>query len=196
MSGPSGAGKGTVLAEVFRKRERLRFSVSATTRPPRVGEEDGVHYHFLREDEFLAMVSRGEFLEWVKVHDAYYGTPFASVDRFLDEGIDVILDIDVQGGLKVMQTRRDSIFVFLAPPSLGELRSRLENRNTEDSEKIRKRIEVARWEMSQIEKYDYLVVNDDVEEAAREILAVMAAEHARTGRRQAAIATIRESFEE
>jgi len=194
MSGPSGAGKGTVLAGVFARRPDVRFSVSATTRAPRAGEVEGVHYYFISEEEFLSMVSRGEFMEWVEVHGAYYGTPFRSVDRYLEEGVDVILDIDVQGGLKEMEARGDGVFVFLAPPSLGELRARLENRKTEDAERIRRRMEVARWEMTQAERYGYVVVNDTLEAAVAEVLAIMAAEKARTARRAEIVGAIRESF--
>lgn len=182
VSGPSGAGKSTVLARVLSATPHVRFSSSATTRPPRPGEQDGVDYLFIDEARFEAMIENNEFLEWARVYQHYYGTPVQFVDQMLNDGIDVILDIDVQGGRQVHARRSDAIFIFLAPPSLEELERRLVGRHTETDEKLRLRLEGARTELRAIPEYDYLVVNDQVGEAVLRVQSIVEAERSRVPR--------------
>jgi len=170
ISGPSGAGKGTILEKVFRDNPQARFSVSATTRAPREGEIDGVHYFFIDEDKFWSMVEKEEFLEWAKVHNQHYGTPRKFVDKTLDEGFDCILDIDVQGALQVMQKKPEAVYIFIAPPYFAELENRLKKRGTDDLFIINQRLEDAKWELTKIAEYDYL------EKAIADVNAIIRAE--------------------
>jgi guanylate kinase len=182
MSGPSGVGKGTVLKQVFEKDERLIFSVSATTRRPRPGEIHGVDYFFVDKTEFEEMIKQDKFLEWAKVHENYYGTPVEFVDKKLDEGVDVVLDIDVQGAFQVMEKRPDEVFIFISPPNLDVeiLRERLIKRDTESRESIEVRLKNAGWELTTVHKYEYIVFNDKVENAAEDLLAIIRAQRCRT----------------
>lgn len=182
ISGPSGVGKGTVLEEVFRQDQKLKFSVSATTRSPRPGEVDGVNYFFVSPEKFDSMIAKGEFLEWAGVHNSRYGTPRSFVEKTLDEGFDCVLDIDVQGALNVMKNWKGGVYIFMAPPAFEDLERRLRNRHTEDEGKIKERLETARWELTKVKEYDYAVVNDMVEKAAGKIRAVIEAERSRTSR--------------
>lgn len=193
VSGPSGTGKGTVLEEFFTHHPAAKYSVSATTRPPRPGEIDGVHYFFVTEPVFRTMIDGGEFLEWARVHQAYYGTPRAAVDQVLDAGLDCILDIDVQGGKQVKASRPDAVQVFLAPPSLAELKRRLEHRHTEAPEAIARRLQTAQWELTQIREYEYCIVNEAVEDAARQLTAVLTAERCRVHRNEERITALERS---
>lgn len=173
MSGPSGAGKSSVISRVRKLYGNLAFSVSATTRKPRPGEIDGKDYYFVSPEQFAAMVADGQLLEYAQFVGNFYGTPKAPVLEKLRDGISVILDIEVQGAAQVMKAMPDAVSVFLAPPSLEELERRLRGRGTESEEKIRQRLETAKIELLQQDKYDYIVVNDDPDRAARELLHIL-----------------------
>ncbi len=173
ISGPSGVGKDTVLQELFRLAPWLSYSVSYTTRPPRPGEVDGVDYSFVDEATFAAMRDRHEFLEYAQVHGQWKGTSAARVRASLERGEDIVLKIDVQGAAWIRSRVRGAIFIFLLPPSTGELRRRLEDRATESAESLELRWENARQELAEQDWYDYRVVNDDVHRAAREILDII-----------------------
>ena len=182
LSGPSGTGKSTVLERVMKAHEHLRFSVSATTRKPRPGEVEGVHYFFINHKKFEDMTGKDEFLEWAHVHDEMYGTPRKHVSESLDAGFDVVLDIDVQGAMQLLDRREEGVYVFIAPPHVDELKKRLINRGTESEEKIARRLEVACRELTFAGRYQYIVVNDDLERACRDLEAIILAEHCRTSR--------------
>lgn len=179
VTGPSGAGKGTVLGKVFQQVDHLHFSVSATTRAPREGEVDGVNYHFMTKENFLSLVEQGRFLEYAQYVGNYYGTPMDPVEEKLEQGIDVLLEIEVQGALKVMEKCPDAVSVFIAPPSLEELGNRLRGRGTEAEETVAKRLETAAWECSQMDKYQYVVVNDLVDTAVDKMRAIILAARCR-----------------
>lgn len=183
LSGPSGVGKGTVLKEVMRGDPSLRFSVSATTRPIRPGEVDGVHYFFMDKPRFEKMIADGELLEYASYAGNYYGTPEKAVDDALAQGINVVLEIEVQGALQVIERRRDAISIFVAPPSFSELRYRLLNRGDTAPEIAERRLHIAEQECRTAEKYQYIVVNDTVEHAAAEIRAILTAEKCRSENR-------------
>ena len=173
LSGPSGVGKDTVLRELFRLAPRLRYSVSYTTRPPRPGEVNGLDYFFVDEATFQAMVGRGEFLEHALVHGQWKGTSEAQVRASLERGEDIVLKIDVQGAAAIRPRVRDAVYIFLLPPSLEELRHRLEERATETQESLALRWENAQAELAEQDRYDHRVVNDDVGRAARRILEIV-----------------------
>lgn len=179
VSGPSGVGKSTVLRALFAQNTNLYFSVSATTREPRPGEEDGVHYHFLTMDTFREWIAKDEFLEYAEFVGNAYGTPRKYVDEALDAGKDVILDIEVQGAEQVCAKRPETVTVFIAPPSWDELERRLTARGTDTAEKIQKRLQRAKEEVLKAHHYDYFVINDTVENAVQELRAIMIAEHCR-----------------
>jgi len=183
LSGPSGVGKGTVLKEVMRGDPSLRFSVSATTRPIRPGEVDGVNYFFMDKPRFEKMIADGELLEYASYAGNYYGTPEKAVDDALAQGINVVLEIEVQGALQVIERRRDAISIFVAPPSFSELRHRLLTRGDTAPEIAERRLHIAEQECRTAEKYQYIVVNDTVEHAAAEIRAILTAEECRSENR-------------
>ena len=183
LSGPSGVGKGTVLKEVMRGDPSLRFSVSATTRPIRPGEVDGVHYFFMDKPRFEKMIADGELLEYASYAGNYYGTPEKAVDDALAQGINVVLEIEVQGALQVIERRKDAISIFIAPPSFAELRHRLLNRGDTAPEIAERRLHIAEQECRTAEQYQYIVVNDTVEHAAAEIRAILTAEECRSENR-------------
>lgn len=176
LSGPSGVGKSTVISELLSERENIYFSVSFTTRQPRVGEEDGVNYNFVSREQFESMISGGELLEYAEYVHNYYGTSLRLIEEKLSAGTDVLLDIEVQGAAKVRAKCPDAVFIFIIPPSFEELSRRLHRRATDAEEVIQGRLQKAREECKQIPNYDYLVVNDKVSEAAGEIIAILTAE--------------------
>ena len=182
ISGPSGVGKGTVLKELFKNRDDLHLSISATTRTPREGEIDGVHYHFISKDEFERIKADEGFLESATFCDNSYGTLNSEVFDYLEKGVNVILEIEVQGALQIKEKYPEGIFVYVAPPSLKELETRLVGRNTEDAETVKKRLETAKWEISNINEYDYIVVNDEILRAAQSIDSIINAEHTKVSR--------------
>ena len=177
ISGPSGVGKSTVLNALLESRPNLYFSVSATTRDPRPGEIDGVHYHFLDVDTFRSWISQDQFLEYAEYVGNFYGTPKRFVDEAMDAGKDVILDIEIQGAIQVYSKRPETVRIFIAPPSWEELERRLTQRGTDSREKIQKRLLRAKVEFQTAHTYDYFVINDTVENAVRELDAIMTAEH-------------------
>ncbi len=187
LSGPSGVGKSTIL-QMLSQRQDFYFSVSATTREPRPGEEDGVHYHFHTPEEFRALIEEEALLEWAEYVGNYYGTPAKYVDEAIDAGRNVLLDIEVQGAGNVKKKRPEAVRIFIAPPSWEELARRLTERGTDSAEKIRERLSRAREEFSQAKDYDYIVINDEVEHAAAELEAIMVAEHCRSAERAAELA--------
>lgn len=186
LSGPSGVGKGSVVAAAMTTRAegaaRLRRSVSATTRPPRADEIEGRDYCFRSPEDFQRMVQQGELLEWAAYLDHRYGTPQGWVDRQLGAGYDVVLEIEVQGAMQVRQRRPEAVLIYMLPPSWAALQRRLKKRRSESEELQHRRLEVARQEMNHIRDYDYVIVNDRVALAARTLLAILAAEHARVSR--------------
>lgn len=183
LSGPSGTGKGTLCRELLAKVPGLVYSISATTRPPRQGEIDGVHYYFMQEAEFERKLAQDEFLEWARVYDNLYGTPRAQVEKQLNEGKNVILEIDIQGTRQIKEKYPDGVFIFILPPSFAELTARIVGRGTETQEAIQKRLQAAYQELQSLDLYDYLVVNDDVEQATEKLIAILTAENCRTKRR-------------
>lgn len=183
VSGPSGVGKSTILKELFAQRDNLYFSVSATTRAPRPGEEDGVHYHFLSAETFRQWIEEDEFLEYAEFVGNAYGTPKRYVDEALAAGKDVILDIEIQGAQQICAKRPDTIAIFVAPPSWEELERRLTARGTDTPEKIHKRLLRAREEVRTAHTYNYFVINDTVEHAVEELSAILTAEHCRPDER-------------
>lgn len=183
LSGPSGVGKSTVISELLSEREDIYFSVSFTTRSPRVGEADGVNYHFVSREEFERMIDAEELLEYAQYVGNYYGTSLKVIQDHLAAGIDVLLDIEVQGAAKVRAKCPDAVLIFIIPPSFEELSRRLHGRATDGEDVIAGRLEKAREEYKEIPHYDYLVVNDKVSSAAAEIIAVLTAEDCRTKNR-------------
>jgi len=175
ISGASGVGKSTVLSQVMAARPDLRFSVSATTREIREGEVDGESYYFVSRDKFLDMIQKNEFLEYDAHMDNYYGTPKGQLEEKLQYG-SVILDIEPNGAFNVRREKADAVLIFIAPPSLAELERRLRGRGDTSEEQIQIRQARVAWEMEQSEQYDYVVVNDRVENCAREILEIIARE--------------------
>ena len=180
FSGPSGVGKGTVLKEFLTGRENVALSVSATTRQPRPGEENGVHYYFLTKEEFLKKVEEGNMLEYAQYNSNYYGTPKDKVDEALAQGRDIVLEIEVQGALLVKEKCPNALLVFVAPPSWQELRDRLTGRGTEDAATIENRLNIAKQELTQAVHYDYILVNDTVEAAAQRLEHIIEAGRCRT----------------
>ena len=177
ISGPSGVGKSTVLGALMEERKNLYFSVSATTRQPRPGEENGVHYHFLTLDTFREWIAQDEFLEHAEFVGNCYGTPKKYVYEAMDRGQDVILDIEVQGAMQVAEKMPEVVRIFIAPPSWAELERRLTERGTDTPEKIQGRLARAKEEVKLAGTYDYFVINDSVEHAMSELDAIMTAEH-------------------
>ncbi|EMT46957.1 MULTISPECIES: guanylate kinase [Anoxybacillus] len=183
LSGPSGVGKGTVRKALFSQPDiQLQYSISVTTRQPREGEVDGVDYFFKTREQFEHMIRNNELLEWAEYVGNYYGTPIEYVEKTLQEGKDVFLEIEVQGAMQVRKVFPEALFIFLAPPSLSELRKRIETRGTESEELIRDRLKAAKEELEMMDAYDYVVENDKVELACERIKAIVVAEHCRRER--------------
>ncbi len=179
ISGPSGVGKGTVREALLEGRDDIQVSISATTRPPRTGEVDGVDYFFMDRDAFLEKAENDQFLEWSNVYSNLYGTPQDFVLNHLNNGRDVLLEIDIQGALQVKQKMPDGVFIFIAPPSVEDLAKRLCGRGKDSQESIEERLAACEQEMQQMCHYDYVVVNDRVESAVSKIEAIIAAERCR-----------------
>ncbi len=183
FSGPSGVGKGTVRKEIFdHKDNEFKYSVSMTTRPQRPGEIDGKDYHFRTREEFEELIRQGQMLEYAEYVGNYYGTPWTYVNETLDQGIDVFLEIEVQGALQVKKKVPDGVFIFLTPPDLEELKDRLVGRGTDSQEVIEQRIERAKEEIALMREYDYAVVNDQVSKAAERVKRIIESEHYRVER--------------
>ena len=176
VSGPSGAGKGTICKALLNKNDKIKLSVSATTRKPRTGEVHGVNYFFLEKEEFTTMIENGEFLEYAQIYDNFYGTPKAAIIECLEKGQDVILEIEMQGAKQIKEVYPEGVFIFVLPPSLEELKSRIVGRGTETAEEIEKRFSCAFEEINQIVNYDYFIVNEDVDKSVNDIEAIICAE--------------------
>ena len=174
FTGPSGAGKGTLLSILREQDDKLFYSISATTRAPRPGETDGVQYYFLSKAEFEEKIAQSAFLEHARYVDNYYGTLEAPVNEKLEQGFDVVLEIEVQGAMQVHEKRPDAVMVFIAPPSFDELAARLRGRGTEDEEKVLKRLETAKEELKHQNEFDYVVVNDQLDRAVEELKGILA----------------------
>ena len=176
VSGPSGAGKGTICKALLNKNDQLKLSVSATTRKPRNGEVHGVNYFFIEKEEFTKMIENGEFLEYAQIYDNFYGTPKAAIIECLEKGQDVILEIEMQGARQIKEVYPEGVFIFVLPPSLEELKSRIVGRGTETQEEIEKRFSCAFEEINQIVNYDYFIVNEDIEKSVSDVEAIICAE--------------------
>ena len=197
LSGPSGVGKGTVRAAIFSKGEqKFVYSISATTRQPRTGETDGVDYFFKTREEFEQMIQNKQLLEYAEYVGNYYGTPLEYVENTLAQGKDVFLEIDVQGAIQVRELMPEGVFIFLTPPDLNELESRIVNRGTDSDEVIAKRMKTAREELELMKYYDYSVVNDTVNNAVQKIEAIIQTEHLRIVRNLDTIEELEEILEE
>lgn len=190
ISGPSGAGKGTVCKELMSKYDNLAVSVSATTRNPRKGEIPGLNYYFINKEEFLDMIGNNQFLEYAKVYDNYYGTPSGPVLDLIEQGIDVILEIDIQGASQVRANYPEGIYVFVVPPSIKELKKRITERGTESLEQMNHRLNCAYDEIRNASNYSYIVINDKVNIAADKIAAIITAEKCRSERLESKIEEI------
>ena len=175
VSAPSGAGKTTLVRLLLEKDPGIRVSISSTTRPPRTGENDGREYHFVDVQYFLEMVSRGDFLEWAEVHGNYYGTSRRWIEAELTAGRDVLLEIDWQGAQQVRKAFPAAIGIFILPPSLEELKSRLSGRGTDSAETIARRIAAARDEMRHVDEFDYVIINDDLQQALGNLRSIVSA---------------------
>lgn len=182
VSGPSGCGKGTVLGRLLKEDPNVFYSVSATTRAPRPGEVEGVHYFFLSKEQFEEKIKTGGMLEYANYVANYYGTPAQAVEDQRSLGHDVILEIEIQGAMQVKAKCPDAVMVFVSPPSMEELKRRLIDRKTESEEVVNNRLKTAEKEMKAISKYDYVVVNDEVENAVSSLKAILQAEKCRTVR--------------
>lgn len=173
IAGPSGVGKGTIVRHVLERVPRLRLSVSATTRDPRPNEREGVDYLFVTDEEFSDLARTGGLLEWAEVFGARYGTPMGAVERALAAGHDVVLEIDVQGAHQVRERLPSAVLILLEPPSMAELERRLRSRATEDEEDLARRLEKVAWELQQRSWFDHVVVNDDMDRATEEVVAIL-----------------------
>lgn len=182
VSGPSACGKDSIVKKLLEKRNDLWLSISCTSRKPRPLEKDGVDYFFLTKEEFEEKIRQNKLLEYAKYADNYYGTPLESIEKHLNNGEDVILVIEIQGALQIKEILPDTLFIFILPPTMKELKRRLENRGTEDKAKIDKRFLIAYEEINEVSKYNYVVVNDDLDVAAKKVEAILISEKCRVDR--------------
>ena len=194
VSAPSGAGKSTLLRGVLAEMDHLRFSVSHTTRAPRPGETDGLEYHFVARERFRELIKTQQLLEWAEVHDNLYGTGYEEYRRAEREGVDLLLDLDVQGAAQVRMKFRDAVSLFVLPPSYEVLEARIRGRGQDDEETIRRRLEAASLEMSLYRDYDYVVVNADLDACVEDVKCVIRAARLRASRMDGAAAGILETF--
>ena len=183
LSGPSGAGKGTLCQELLRQMPQVKYSVSATTRQPRPGEVDGLHYYFRSREEFQTMIEQDQLLEWAEFCGNYYGTPQFAVEQAIQAGNDVILEIEIQGALQVKKRFPQGVFIFVVPPSMDELSQRIHKRGTESAEVIEKRLQTAARELEYVSEYDYVVVNDEIPLAVEKLKSILLAEKCRVKRK-------------
>ena len=182
ISGPSGAGKGTICKELLKSDDGIKLSISATTRKPRTGEQEGVSYYYKTKEEFKSMIAEGEFLEYAQIYDNYYGTPKKAILHELEKGNDVILEIEMQGAMQIKKAYPEAVFIFILPPSLMELKNRIVGRGTETIEQIERRFGSAYSEIKLIGDYDYFIFNNVVEKSSEEIRYIMYAEKNKVGR--------------
>lgn len=182
VSGPSGVGKGTVCQSLRRKMPEITYSVSATTREQRVGEVEGVNYFFKTHEQFKQMIAKNQLIEWAEYVHNYYGTPRQFVENSLRSGQDVLLEIDVQGALQVKETFPEGIFVFLMPPTFNDLKKRIKHRGSETQQSLSNRLSAADEEVKQLDSYDYVVINDEIEQASERIRSIIIAEHSKRER--------------
>jgi guanylate kinase len=192
ISGPSGAGKGTICKEIIKRKKDLIISVSATTRSPRKNEIEGKNYYFYTEETFKEKIEKNDFLEYAKVYGNYYGTPKSKVIEEIKKGKNVILEIDIQGALQIKESYPKGIFIFVMPPSMEELKNRITSRGTDSREVILKRMECAYHELNYAFKYDYVIINDDLEEAVKVVDSILIAENHRAVRKKDIIEKIKE----
>lgn len=176
ISAPSGTGKTTLLKRIMGEFPQMKFSVSYTTRPPRPGEKEGLDYHFVSRDEFQKMIQAGAFAEWTEVHGNYYGTSRTFLEECLARDVDVILDIDTQGAEQIHKRYRDGVFIFILPPGIGDLKERLTRRGSESQEMIDLRLRNASKEIKKMDSYDYVVINEQINDAIERIKAIIIAE--------------------
>lgn len=179
FSGPSGAGKGAVCKALRESNPNLLLSISATTRPPRSGEVDGVNYYFVKSETFKKMIEENQLLEWAEVYGNYYGTPRSFVQESLDRGNDVILEIDIQGALQVKEKIPEAVLIFITPPSISDLEKRLFSRGTDSNVEILKRLSCAAEEIKLATRYDYIVINDEINKAVSVISSIITSEKSR-----------------
>jgi guanylate kinase len=182
ISGPSGAGKGTLCKEILQNNDKIAMSVSCTTRVPRVNEIEGENYYFVNKDRFHQMISEDAFLEYAEVYGNFYGTPYSGIEKKLEEGYDVILEIDIQGALKVKDRYPEGLFIFILPPSMEELKNRIKKRGSETEESFLKRFKSAFKEINYASRYNYAVINDEIDDAVRKLECIIIAEKCRIDR--------------
>ena len=192
ISGASGAGKSTIVKALIDRIKGLGYSISHTSRKPRDSEKDGVDYHFVNTERFKAMIESGEFVEWARVYQAFYGTSYSTLDEQRKKGLDVILDVDSQGAVNIREQLEKTILIYVLPPSVEALEKRLKRRGTDDENVIKTRMETAVNEIGMCVRYDYIIINDDLEEAIEQVQAIIISERCRISRQSA---KLRELFD-